>query len=151
MVQRQIIFLAFILTALLSVAGCSGEDVIVQDQEMVDQPLESRSADSHIVYLVHTKKASISSSKVVSLFLSGWRFQNHVTISGYTATDDLWTILSKVSKNTDFDVIKIEVAGVNYGSVPWLAYLEDVCEMVGTLDQIIVLDQDLETELSCKG
>ncbi len=81
--------------------------------------------------LIPSKGETIAAAEAIAIFLDqDWDFYKDLQVSGYTATDDLWTILSW---NTDppspfLDRVKIAIIGLEQGSAAWQACIDDIEE-----------------------
>ncbi|MFK7807319.1 MAG: hypothetical protein AB8F74_05890 [Saprospiraceae bacterium] len=147
---RNILFCLTIALLQFSFQSCE-KDMLVEteisavkvDKEIIE--INQRAEEPTALYLVHSEGEAILASDIVELFLDGWEYQELVTISGYTATDDLWTILSYENDYPKkFDKIKIELTKLKKGTSEWEECINDIYERAEELPGIIVLDQDLE-------
>ena len=156
MTTNKISTLFFLVIVFSFTPGCHNSipsiDAITNTEDIA-VPSNKRAKGSTILYLMPTGRKAISSDRIQGLFLTDWKFQYVVTISGYTATDDLWTIMSSKSSvpYTAFDLVRIELTGLKIGTADWKACMEDVCVITSEMPRVIVLDQDLEAKASCRS
>lgn len=149
MKNLKFIYLSIFVIALSAFYSCNSNESLPTDQFNPENYLENRSNSNSSFYLVHDQDESIASSDIVQVFLSGWEYESFTSISGYTATDDLWTIISYQSKPNFYEMIKIDLSGLKLGSQEWNECVDDICQMSQQIDNIIVLDQDLEVASTC--
>lgn len=80
------------------------------------------------VYITPYKGNKISESSISYSLINGSKFRKHFIVSGYTATDDLWTIISSNDSNPSvyYDVVSVQIVNLHIES--WnncLAFLQD--------------------------
>lgn len=103
-------------------------------------------ATGHRVSSIHlhpTTDAGIVGVEVIGLFSQGWRFSRSVEVYGYTATDDLWTIIkrSTVRPRTLFDEVRLDLVGLTPQSPEWHSCIKDIqarTQALSTPHQLII-------------
>jgi len=137
-----------VLTALLflfqfSFQGCKNQDLLIPESKLEEeiQMYSSKKSENYTtLYLVHKADALISEASIAKVFLDGWKYQNVVTISGYTATDDLWTIIAKEG-DAYYDKVKIELTHLEIETKDWQNCMDDIYYLLDEkLPNILVID-----------
>jgi len=98
-----------------------------------DESLEDNEvlANPTIVYIQPVDPDQIQASEIASMFIGDWSYSNDVQVQGYTATDDLWTVVGyqHIDSKTLFDNVRLNLYDIPPNTDYWEACIQDILDL----------------------
>lgn len=106
----------------------------------LDFPLKS--SENTLVYITPIKGNTVNETAINNALFNGWEYEKYIQVNGYTATDDLWTIVgfNDNDPTVKYNNVKILITNLNSNSEQWIECIEYLNQFAVTIPASMTIE-----------